>query len=345
MDLHRLVRAGTPAEVSVLAIMALVLGVGCLASAAFPMVDEAPRALLAGVGLVGLTAALTLARTGPDVSALHLHFIVLLLVALHGVMVAAAVTERGLMMSALGYTWIAVYVASFLPPRTSRAYAALMIAALGVGLLVARAPTDLSVWITLSGMVWVAVSVLIRLHARLRADAHTDGLTALLNRTGFLAAAARQRATARRRGEPLALVVIDLDDFKRVNDRDGHAAGDRLLVELARAWTASLRLGDLIARFGGDEFVLLIEGTSEDRVGRVLARLARSHAAPWTSGFVICSEDESLDEALQRADARLYEAKRPGPTRTSPRPRRARPASPLATPAPAPPPPLPSGAR
>jgi GGDEF domain-containing protein len=345
MDLHRLVRAGTPADVSVLAIMALVLGAGCLASAAFPMVEEAPRALLAGIGLVSVTAALTLLRTGPDVSPLHLHFVIGLLMALHGVMVAAAATERGLMMSALGYTWIAVYVGSFMPPRAARAYAVLMIAALGVGLLLARAPTDVSVWITLSGMVWVAVAVLIRLHARLRADAHTDGLTGLLNRTGFIAAAARQRAMARRRGEPLALVVIDLDDFKRVNDRDGHAAGDRLLVELAQAWTASLRPGDLVARFGGDEFVLLIAGASEDQVGKVLARLARSHPAPWTSGFVICSEDESLDEALQRADARLYEAKRPCATPRSPRPLRARPASALATPAPAPPAIWPSPAR
>ena len=155
-----------------------------------------------------------------------------------------------------------------------------MIAALGVSLLLAHAPTDVSVWLTISAMVWVAVAVLIRLHARLRADAHTDGLTGLLNRTGFIAAAARQRAMARRRGEPLALVVIDLDDFKRVNDRDGHAAGDRLLVELARAWTASLRPGDLLARFGGDEFVLLVAGTTEDQVGRVLARLARSHRGP-----------------------------------------------------------------
>ncbi len=296
---------------SVLAIMALILGAGCLGSASFPMVEEAPRALLAGIGLVAVTAALTLLRTGPDVSPPHLHLIVLLLVALHGVMVAMAATERGLMMSALGYTWIAVYVASFMPPRAARAYAATMIVALGVSLLFARAPTDLSVWLTISAMVWVAVAVLIRLHARLRADAHTDGLTGLLNRTGFIAAAARQRAMARRRGEPLALVIIDLDDFKRVNDRDGHAAGDRLLVELARAWTAFLRPGDLLARFGGDEFVLLIEGTSEDQIGKVLARLARSHPALWTSGAVICSDDESLDAALQRADARLYEAKRP----------------------------------
>ena len=345
MDLRRLARAGTPADVSVLAIMALVLGAACLASAAFPMVDETPRALLTGVGLVSVTAALTLLRSGPDVSPPHLHFIVVLLVALHGVMVAAAETERGLMMSALGYTWIAVYVASFMPPRVARAYAATMIAALGVSLLLAHAPTDVSVWLTISAMVWVAVAVLIRLHERLRADAHTDGLTGLLNRTGFIAAAARQRAMARRRAEPLALVIIDLDDFKRVNDRDGHAAGDRLLVELARAWTALLRPGDLLARFGGDEFVLLVAGTTEDQVAKVLARLARSHPTLWTSGAVLCSDDESLDEAIERADARLYEAKRPGATRRSPRPRRARPASALATPAPAPPAPLPSGAR
>ena len=311
MNLHRLVRAGTPADVSVLAVMALVLGAACLASAAFPMAEGTPRMLLAGIGLVGATAALTLLRTGPDVSPLHLNFVVVLLVALHGVMVAAAVTERGLMMSALGYTWIAVYVASFLPQRAARAYAAAMIGALGVSLLLARAPTDVSVWLTISAMVWVAVAVLIRLHARLRADAHTAGLTGLLNRTGFIAAAARQRAMARRRDEPLALVIIDLDDFKRVNDRDGHAAGDRLLVELAQAWTALLRPGDLLARFGGDEFVLLIAGTSEHQVGKVLARLARSHPAPWTSGAVLCSEEESLDEALERADAGLYEAKRP----------------------------------
>jgi diguanylate cyclase (GGDEF)-like protein len=345
MDLARLARAGTPADVSVLAIMALILGAGCLVSAAFPMVEEAPRALLAGIGLVAVTAALTLVLTGPDVSPLHLHFILVLLVTLHGVMVAAAETERGLMMSALGYTWIAVYVASFLPPRAARAYGAAMIAALGVSLLLAHAPTGVAVWLTISAMVWVAVAVLIRLHARLRADAHTDGLTELLNRTGFIAAAARQRAMARRRGEPLALVIIDLDDFKRVNDRDGHAAGDRLLIELARSWTALLRPGDQLARFGGDEFVLLIEGTSEGQIGNVLARLARSHPALWTSGAVVCSDDESLDAALQRADARLYEAKRPRATPRSPRPRRARPASALATPAPAPPAIWPSGAR
>ncbi len=310
MSFQRLLRAGTPAEVSVLAVMALILGVGCLASAAFPMVQEAPRALLVGLGLVGVAAAAALLARGADVSPVHLHFTVVLLTTLHGVMVAAAATERGLMMSALGYTWTAVYVAYFFRPRAARLYAALMITGFGISLLVARTSTDLLVWVTISTMVWVAVAVLIKINARLKADAHTDGLTGLLNRTGFIAAAARQRAMARRRGEPLALAVIDLDDFKRVNDRDGHAAGDRLLVELAGAWTSSLRPGDLLARFGGDEFVLLLAGATEEQVDLVLSRLARSHAAPWTSGTVLCSEDESLSEAIERADARLYLAKR-----------------------------------
>jgi diguanylate cyclase (GGDEF)-like protein len=311
MDLQRLVRAGTPTAVSVLAVMAFTLGAGCLAWAAFPVAEGAPQGVMVGIGLVAVTIALTLLLAGADVSPVGLHIAVVLFTTLVGVMVTVAATERGLMMSALAYTWTAVYVAFFFRPEAARRYAALMIAALGLSLLSARAPTDASVWVTLSTMIWVAVAILTRLNTRLRAEAHTDSLTGLLNRTGFAVAAARQRATTERRGEPLALAVIDLDDFKGVNDRGGHAAGDRLLVELAGVWTASLRPGDLLARFGGDEFVLMLAGATEDHVHSLLARLARAHPASWTAGAVLCSDEESLDEAIDRADARLYLAKEP----------------------------------
>ena len=311
MGLQRLVRAGTRAEVSVLAVMVLIVGAGCLALAAFPLAPDAPLALMVGLGVAGLSLTLALLLAGAAVSPVQLHVAVLLFTALISVMVAVAATERGLMLSALGYIWSAVYVAFFFSPAVARRYAAVMISALGVGLASARAPTGVLVWVVIASMIWVAVAVLSRLSARFRDEAHTDGLTGLLNRPGFAVAAARQRAMSARRAEPLALAIIDLDDFKAVNDRGGHAAGDRLLVELAGAWTATLRPGDLLARFGGDEFVLLLAGAEEGRVGSVLARLARSHPARWTTGAVLCSDEESLDEAIERADARLYLEKQP----------------------------------
>jgi diguanylate cyclase (GGDEF)-like protein len=311
MDLQRLARAGTPVEVTVLALMALVMGAGCLGSVAFPMAEHAPRIAMLGFGVAGTAIAALLALAGPRVSRTALHSAVVLVTLLHGGMVAAAVTERGLMLAALGHLWTAVYVAFFFHPAVARRYAVLVIAVLGVSLLATRAPTGVSVWLIISAMVWVAVAVLATLNARLRAEAHTDSLTGLLNRTGFAVAAARQRAMAARRGEPTTLALIDLDDFKLVNDRGGHALGDRLLVELAGAWTASLRPGDLLARFGGDEFVLLLSGVAEDDIEHVLARLRGAHAAAWTAGTVACAEAESLDEALARADARLYAAKEP----------------------------------
>jgi diguanylate cyclase (GGDEF)-like protein len=311
MALQRLVRAGTPPEVSVLALMSLILGAGCLGLAAFPLSPDSPIGVIAAISATGLIGALALVLRGDRVAPIHLHAGMVLYTGLLGVMVGVAVTERGLMLSTLGFIWTAVYVAFFFAPRAARWHATFMVAVLGFSLLEARAPTDVSVWIAISTMVWVAVAILTRLNERLRTEAHVDNLTGLLNRTGFAFAATRQRAMAQRRGEPLALVVIDLDGFKEVNDQGGHAAGDRLLVELAGAWTASLRPSDVLARFGGDEFVLLLSGATQEQVDDLLARLGRAHAAPWTFGAVICSESETLSEAIDRADERLYVAKTP----------------------------------
>ncbi len=309
MDLPRLVRAGTPTEVSVLAVIASVLGLGCLATATFPMAQTTLRGVLVVLTLVNLTAALTLLLAGARVSPFFMHVAVVFLTTIIGVMVATAATERGLMMSALGFTWIGVYAAIFFPPVAARRYAALIVAALGISLLSARAPTAVLVWITISAMVWVGVAILTGYTTRLRAAAHTDGLTGLLNRTGFAEAAARIRPMAERRGEQLALAVIDLDDFKLVNDRGGHLAGDRLLVDLALVWSAALRPGDLLGRFGGDEFVLMVAGPTGDEADHLLARLAQAHPATWTAGAALCSAEEPLDDAIDRADARLYRAK------------------------------------
>jgi diguanylate cyclase (GGDEF)-like protein len=307
--LQRPVRAGTPIEVTVLAVMVLVLSLGCLTTVAFPLAPETPRATLLALGAFTAAIALGLALGGPRVNATWLHGTLVVLVLLRGVMVAVAVTERGLMLGAVGFIWAAVYVAVFLRPEVARAYAALITVTFGAALLLARAPTDVSVWIVISLTVWLAIVIVAPLNARLRDQARADALTGLHNRTGFALEAGRQRAIALRRGEPVALAVIDLDDFKDVNDREGHAAGDRLLADLAACWSAALRPADVLARFGGDEFVLLVPGTGDEEVGAVLARLESAHPAAWTAGAVLCGSAEPLEDAIRRADERLYVAK------------------------------------
>ena len=307
--LERFIRPGTAAEVAVLAVMTLFMGTACVVLAAHPFAPDSPRALLLGVGAVALAGTVALVRAGSWLTTARLHSAIVVFTLLRSLLVAVAVTDRGLLLSALGFAWTAVYVAFFFPPAVARRYAVLMSVSLGPSLLASPADAGASAWIAITLMIWVSITVLTPMNARLRAAAHTDGLTGLLNRPGFSLAAARRRAMSARRGEPVAVAVIDLDDFKLVNDREGHAAGDRLLVELAAVWTASLRPGDLLARFGGDEFVLMLPGASRDQAAAVPDRLDRAHPAGWTAGAVPCADDESLDSAIERADASLYAAK------------------------------------
>ena len=155
-----------------------------------------------------------------------------------------------------------------------------------------------------------------------REAACTDPLTGALNRRGFEQAAQREFSRARRNGASITLVHIDLDDFKRLNDTLGHQSGDRALKYLVSVLHKSMRPSDVLCRFGGEEFVLMLPDTSQQAATAVVTRFLRDFSAQpipgtnramtFSAGVVAVNLCESLDEAIQRADAATYAAKHAG---------------------------------
>jgi diguanylate cyclase (GGDEF)-like protein len=137
----------------------------------------------------------------------------------------------------------------------------------------------------------------------------TDALTGALNRPGLHEAAHRlktRRTTARR---TVTVAALDLDGFKAVNDASGHLTGDRLLSDAATAWRAVLRHDDLLARTGGDEFIIVMPDTTSAEASSVLDRLRSSHPVAWSAGLATWDTDEPLEACIERADRELYAAK------------------------------------
>jgi len=306
---QRLVKDGTPVEVAVLALLTLVGAASSALAVVAPVSDNAPVTLQASFSVLGIVMAGTILAFGPRVTRPVVHALLVVDVLLISLLVATSVTERGMMVSALVYVWVAVSVALFFTPHVVRRYATLITVSCGVALLFARSEADVTIWVLVSATVWVPAIVISRLSQRLLAQAHHDTLTGLLNRNGFLEAAERERAIATRRGAPVMVAVIDLDGFKVVNDRGGHAAGDRLLVELSSLWRFALRPSDLLARYGGDEFVLLLPDTTPEAAELVHRRLVAAHPSPWTWGQATWDLGEDLSACIARADAQLYAAK------------------------------------
>jgi diguanylate cyclase (GGDEF)-like protein len=140
----------------------------------------------------------------------------------------------------------------------------------------------------------------------------SDPLTGCLNRRGFEERLAKEVQRAKRDGVSFALVVLDLDDFKRVNDEQGHAAGDALLIEIVISLGEVTRGMDTIGRLGGDEFALLFPGATCERLRPIEQRVHQAMApcAPCSLGTA-CFPDHgsTADELLNRADQRMYRSK------------------------------------
>jgi diguanylate cyclase (GGDEF)-like protein len=217
------------------------------------------------------------------------------------------------------YLWVVLYAAHYFGRLATAVQVAMIAAAYTVALIeIDPGPIATSRWLTTVGLAVGAAAAVRVLSERielligeLRLAASTDPLTGLLNRRAFEERAAGELARARRTGEPFAALVIDVDQFKQINDREGHAAGDAALVALAEALTAELREIDSVARIGGDEFAILLPATDVTGARTIAERLRRRSAVAISVGTAVYGVDGlTADDLARAADAALYDAKR-----------------------------------
>jgi diguanylate cyclase (GGDEF)-like protein len=152
--------------------------------------------------------------------------------------------------------------------------------------------------------------------------ARLDPLTGLPNRRAWDERLPVEAERSARSGQPLTVAMLDLDHFKAFNDRHGHQRGDALLEAASAAWSSELRGGDLLARWGGEEFALLLPGTGADEAAAILDRLqaATPEGQTFSAGYLVerfrPGFDHELDDLLLVVDRAVYAAKRAGRSRT-----------------------------
>ena len=181
----------------------------------------------------------------------------------------------------------------------------------------AAAALALLLGLVLTAVAWRSLSANARLMTQLTQMAREDGLTGVANRRTLDERLPQEMARANRGRYALTVVMIDLDHFKRFNDRRGHAAGDALLRNAAQAWARQLRPTDLLARYGGEEFTLVLPSCDEAQAEHMVERLQplMPERQTFSAGVATWNGHDSPKELLAAADRALLQAKRGGRNR------------------------------
>jgi diguanylate cyclase (GGDEF)-like protein len=246
---------------------------------------------------------------------------------------AALATTHAPGDGAVLYMWPVLWMSFFFGRRGAAAIVACVAVAHGIALDVLPPGEGYADrWIDVMGSVSIVAVVVQtlahrndRLLHQLAGEARTDPLTGLLNRRGFDERAEVEVAHARRDEAPLALATFDLDHFKQVNDRHGHEVGDRVLAQVGAVLVESAREIDVVARIGGEEFVVLLPGATVAGAVEFTERIRRAIAdkddglpsIQVSAGVAASSGPTEIGSLLQRADGALYAAKRAGRNRTN----------------------------
>ncbi len=286
----------------------LILSGGNLAFAvAFPA-NLKPPSIESVVSLVWVAASLVLLFIlGARTPRWFIHLQLVTAIFLTALLIYTSVTNLGAALFGWAYCMVAMYTSMWLSRRTALAYLA-GVAALYLGTLGLRddLPYMLVTWL-LTMTVCVAITLLLSyLIKRLRTLATVDPLTGLLNRVGLESVLGDIRLDK----APTALVISDLDNFKTLNDSEGHLAGDRLLQDVGQAMRETIAATDYAFRTGGDEFMLILPGRDVNEARNLVERVASEIDVELSTGIVNWPPGEDFDSAMSRADELMYETKR-----------------------------------
>ncbi|MQA32249.1 GGDEF domain-containing protein [Modestobacter roseus] len=260
-----------------------------------------PTAVLVGLGLVAWGRALP---------RWVLHLAVVLGTGLITAVVARAPDTADALALAGVYSFVAVAAFFLFAPSVALGYLLLAMTACVVVLAARGLPPGSVVAVAL---VTATIGLVVALLVRQASWASVDALTGLANRRGFDDALDEAVRVAVRSGEEFSVALADVDDFKTVNDEQGHAAGDELLCTVADSWGPLLPRGAVLARHGGDEFALLLPACSGPDALRFVERLrAASTRVPLSVGVAEHRAGEQASHVMRRADAALYRAKEAG---------------------------------
>jgi len=293
----------------------LLWGIGCVSGELLILLPHGAGENVAGLavisGLAGLVAVVNFWQGDRIPLWVNYFLTVLALLAVTGAVLCAHHSPVAEGIAGL-YVLPTIFTASFYPTRAFSAYLVVQAALSGAVLLTAHVTGASAGWAVMVGTTATVGVVVHVLQKALQLAATTDPLTGLVNRRALEPIVARELHRCARLEHPLCLVVIDLDHFKDVNDAQGHHEGDRLLAELGLAWSEALRSTDVLARSGGDEFVLLLPSTNRVHALDMLERLQSAARHPFSAGVAVAEPSSTVHGLLRQADDACYRAKQAG---------------------------------